>query len=52
VTIPNCPECECDLELDGYDQDVGETLHCPECSLELKVQSIDPVAVAPVGDEE
>ena len=50
--MANCPECESDLELDGYDVDVGETLNCPECSVELKVISNDPVSVALAGDED
>jgi alpha-aminoadipate carrier protein LysW len=50
--MARCPECESDLELEGYDVDVGETLSCPECSVELKVVSADPVSVALVGDEE
>jgi alpha-aminoadipate carrier protein LysW len=45
-----CPECESDLELDGYDVDVGETLNCPECSTELKVTAVDPVSVSLVGE--
>ncbi len=48
--MANCPECESDLELDGYDLDEGETIHCPECSVELKVASTNPVTVVPVGD--
>jgi alpha-aminoadipate carrier protein LysW len=47
-----CPECESDLELDGYDLDVGETINCPECSVELRVSSVDPIAVSPVKDDE
>jgi lysine biosynthesis protein LysW len=43
--MTRCPECESDLELDGYELDVGETLHCPECSTELRVVANDPVAV-------
>jgi alpha-aminoadipate/glutamate carrier protein LysW len=43
--MTRCPECESDLELDGYDLDVGETLHCPECSVELKVVASDPMSV-------
>ena len=35
--MTKCPECESDLELDGYELDVGETMNCPECSIELKV---------------
>jgi hypothetical protein len=40
-----------DLELDGYDLDVGETINCPECSTELRITNVDPVAVAVVQDE-
>jgi lysine biosynthesis protein LysW len=50
--MANCPECESDLELDGYDLDVGETIHCPECSQELKIVSNDPVKVAVLGEEQ
>ena len=50
--MTRCPECESDLELDGYDLDIGETVNCPECSTELKVVSNDPMAVAPVDEEE
>jgi hypothetical protein len=41
-----------DLELDGYDLDVGETINCPECSAELRVTSIEPLAVALADTEE
>ena len=50
--MSRCPECEMDLELDGYDLDVGETINCPECSTELRVVSLDPVSVAAVEEEE
>jgi alpha-aminoadipate/glutamate carrier protein LysW len=50
--MANCPECESDLELDGYDLDVGETMSCPECSVELRVVSNDPIGVTTVGEEE
>ena len=43
--MTRCPECESDLELDGYEIDVGETMNCPECSIELRVTSSEPVAV-------
>jgi alpha-aminoadipate carrier protein LysW len=47
-----CPECESDLELDGYDLDMGETTSCPQCSSELKVVAVDPVQVALVAEDE
>jgi lysine biosynthesis protein LysW len=50
--MSRCPECESDLELDGYDIDLGETIHCPECSTELKVTGLDPIAVAQSDEEE
>jgi len=49
--MAKCPECESDLELDGYELDVGESINCPECSIELKVVSNDPVAVAIAPEE-
>ncbi len=50
--MSRCPECESDLELDGYDLDMGETLHCPECSIELKVTGLDPITVVTTDEEE
>jgi alpha-aminoadipate/glutamate carrier protein LysW len=51
ATMAKCPECESDLELDGYELDVGESINCPECSIELKVVSNDPIGVAVAADE-
>lgn len=50
--MANCPECESDLELDGYDLDVGETMNCPECSAELRVVSNDPINLTATGEDE
>jgi lysine biosynthesis protein LysW len=47
-----CPECESDLEMEGYDLDVGETTNCPDCSAELKVVSVDPLVVKAADEEE
>ncbi len=45
-----CPECESDLDLDGYDLDQGETINCPECGVPLVVSSLDPLTVDPEAD--
>jgi lysine biosynthesis protein LysW len=50
--MTRCPECESDLELEGYDLDVGETTNCPECSVELKVVSLEPISVRLLAEEE
>ena len=49
--MTKCPECESDLELDGYELDVGETINCPECSIELKVIGNDPDQREPCADD-
>jgi lysine biosynthesis protein LysW len=51
--MTRCPECESDLELDGYELDLGENINCPECSVELKITSVEPnVNVRVVQDDE
>ena len=40
-----CPECESDLDLEGYDLDEGESISCPECGVPLKVKSLAPLKV-------
>jgi alpha-aminoadipate/glutamate carrier protein LysW len=50
--MTRCPECESDLELDGYELDVGENINCPECSAELKITSVEPINVRAVRDDE
>jgi alpha-aminoadipate carrier protein LysW len=50
--MSHCPECESDLELDGYDLDVGETVNCPQCAIELRVTNLDPLTVTLVEEEE
>jgi alpha-aminoadipate carrier protein LysW len=50
--MSKCPECEADLELDGYELDVGETINCPECATELKIVTNDPISVTVATEEE
>lgn len=49
--MTRCPECESDLELEGYELDKGETINCPECSVELRVTSLDPIAVTLIKED-
>jgi lysine biosynthesis protein LysW len=51
--MARCPECEIDLDLDGYDLDMGDSVNCPECSVELRVVSAEPnIEVALPPEEE
>ena len=45
-----CPECESEIDLEGYELDVGESINCPECSAELKVLTAEPITVALVDN--
>jgi lysine biosynthesis protein LysW len=45
-----CPECESDLDLDGYDLDQGESINCPECGVPLTVATLDPLTVEAEAD--
>jgi len=50
--MTRCPECEADLELDGYELDVDETINCPECAVELRVTNVEPIGVTLVDTED
>lgn len=47
-----CPECE--AEIDGEFEDIGDLVSCPECGVDLEVISLDPVEfdLAPIADED
>lgn len=49
--MTRCPECQADLELEGYELDVGETIHCPECATELTIVTSEPYSVKPTEEE-
>ena len=44
--MTRCPECESEIDFDGYELDVGESVNCPECSTELKIVTAEPITVA------
>jgi lysine biosynthesis protein LysW len=50
--MSRCPECESELELDGYDLEPGETINCPQCLIELRVRSLDPLSLTLAEEEE
>jgi lysine biosynthesis protein LysW len=50
--MSRCPECESELEMDGYDLEPGETIPCPQCSIELRVRSLDPLVLELAEEEE
>jgi alpha-aminoadipate carrier protein LysW len=49
--MTSCPECdnELDLELDEIAE--GDVVACDECGSEFEIVSVEPLELAPVGDE-
>ena len=41
--MPNCPECDAEIEVDEFDVDKGDQLSCPECGSPLVVSGISPI---------
>ena len=50
--MTRCPECESDLDLEGYELDQGETINCPEWAVELRVTNVEPIAVTVADTDE
>jgi alpha-aminoadipate carrier protein LysW len=50
--VSYCPECE--AEIDGEFDEVGDLVSCPECGVDLEVTSLDPIEfdLAPIADDD
>ena len=48
--MPNCPECDAEIELE--DAEKGEIVNCPDCGSDLEVVGTDPIELEPAPDEE
>ena len=49
--MPNCPECETDLNIDIDEVDEGDVVACEECGTEFEVVGVDPLELAKVENE-
>jgi alpha-aminoadipate/glutamate carrier protein LysW len=54
MSMPLCPACDAEVELDEFDVDKGEIVSCPECGVDLEVVGLSPIEldVAAPGEEE
>jgi alpha-aminoadipate/glutamate carrier protein LysW len=48
--MPNCPECETELDIDVDEIEEGDVITCEECGLEFEVVGVDPLEMARVED--
>ena len=49
--MPNCPECETDLNIDVDQMEEGDVVACEECGTEFEVVGVDPLELARAENE-
>ncbi len=49
--MPNCPECENELDIELDEVEEGDVVACEECGTEYEVVGVDPLELARVEDE-
>lgn len=49
--MPNCPECETELEIDVDEVEEGDVVICNECGAEYEVVAADPLELARLDEE-
>jgi alpha-aminoadipate/glutamate carrier protein LysW len=51
AAMPSCPECESNLDIEMDEVEEGDVISCEECGTEYEVVGVEPLELAPVGDE-
>ncbi len=49
--MPNCPECENELDFELDEVDEGDVVVCDECGTEYEVVGVEPLELSRVDDE-
>lgn len=49
--MPNCPECENELDIEMDEVEEGDVVACDECGTEYEVVGVEPLELARVDDE-
>lgn len=49
--MPNCPECENELDIELDEVEEGDVVACEECGTEFEVVGVEPLELARVEDE-
>jgi alpha-aminoadipate carrier protein LysW len=51
AAMPNCPECENELDVELDEVEEGDVVACDECGTEYEVVGIDPLELARVDGD-
>jgi alpha-aminoadipate carrier protein LysW len=49
--MPNCPECETELDIELDEVEEGDVVACVECGAEYEIVSVEPLELARVDDD-
>ena len=49
--MPNCPECENELDVELDEVEEGDVVACEECGTEYEVVGTEPLELARVGGD-
>jgi alpha-aminoadipate/glutamate carrier protein LysW len=49
--MPNCPECENELDLEIDEVEEGDVVACEECGSEFEVVGVEPLELARIEEE-
>lgn len=49
--MPNCPECENELDIELDEVEEGDVVACEECGTEFEVVGVDPLELARMDDQ-
>jgi alpha-aminoadipate carrier protein LysW len=48
--MPNCPECETNLDVEVEELEEGDVVACDECGSEYEVVGVDPLELSKVDE--
>jgi alpha-aminoadipate carrier protein LysW len=49
--MPNCPECENELDVEVDELEEGDVVVCDECGTEYEVVGVEPLELVRAGDD-
>jgi alpha-aminoadipate carrier protein LysW len=52
AVVPNCQECENELDLEVDELEEGDVVACDECGTEYEVVSVEPLELARISTDE
>jgi alpha-aminoadipate carrier protein LysW len=50
ASVPNCPECENDLDVEVDELEEGDLVSCDECGSEYEVVGVEPLELTKVDE--